>query len=176
MMDYEDIPKLSKYSRILVTGAQRSGTQIAGRIIARVLDYEFHNWKTWSANPAGITSFLTTKRVVWQNPSMVGAVPFLRANGGDLGIVFVWRELADIHASEERIGWTGHAQEVAKMCMVPGFDASGFDIAKRKQEMWSYWANRYPNLYTIPYQCLSADELWAPKTDRVGWLSDQTRG
>jgi len=172
MMTYEDIPLLGRYDRVLVTGPQRSGTQIAGRIIARILGYEFRNWKSWLSSINGLMSFLATEKVVWQNPSMVGITPFLRDNGYRVAVVFVWRNLEDINRSIERIGWSGDKDERSRLSM-PKHQIT--PSAVRKQQMWLEWEPKYESLLTLPYECLAVDPDWVEKPDRTGWKSDQTK-
>jgi len=171
-MTYDEIPLLGKYQRVLVTGPQRSGTQIAGRVIARILGYEFQNWKTWPAGLHGLMDFLAAERVVWQNPSMVGAVPFLRSNSFRVAVVFVWRDLAEINASLKRIGWTAEEEERFFLCMP---DDNYTPSTIRKQHLWQTWEHRDACLFTLPYEVLEPAPEWVERPDRGGWRSDQWR-
>jgi hypothetical protein len=95
---------MTAHSRIVVTGPQRSGTTIAARMIANdtghryvdEVDFGVYDVEAWRRT-------LEDECVVVQCPHMLKTI--LDAPPPDVYVVLMRRDINEIHASEERIGW-----------------------------------------------------------------------
>jgi hypothetical protein len=100
--------KKRKFSRILVTGPNRSGTTISGRILAHELGFTFYPEERITAGDVRqfIYLFCTEENFVLQAPGMCHVAHEL--NHPKSAVIFMLRNPEDIRASEMRIGyhWT----------------------------------------------------------------------
>ena len=156
---------LAGHRRILVTGPQRSGTTIAGRMIAsdtghRYIDeaefgvYDVDAWR----------ELLTLDDVVIQCPHMFK--PALDEARIDVLVVLMRRDLEAIHASESRISWEdtyrGNSAELA----VFGLSAGSSAAIK-----YQYWESRPkpPSYLELPYEVLADHPLFVPAGKRASF-------
>ena len=160
--------KLADYRAIVVTGPQRSGTHIAAKMIALDTLHEYvdetafdvHNEKRF------LEIVRTRKQVVVQAPGMAHMAEKLP---DDVLVVFMWRSLTDIHASEKRIGWTAEHREL------PHYDGYGGPAAERKYKHWEKQKADIMYWMELEYEDLSAHPLWVPKDRRQGFAATQTK-
>lgn len=157
----ELLPELKRQSAIVVTGPQRSGTTIAAHILAQELGYTYVDENDFGIyDPARATQFLRNGRVVLQSPGLMYCAHQLPAC-----IVVMRRPLAEIAASEKRVGWresyggAGYQMETALYNRNYGF--SGQDIAWTKYLCWDMFQKaRCDNWFDLDYQSLRDHPLW----------------
>lgn len=158
---------LGYWPRIVVTGPQRSGTTIAATMIAADLDYRAVDEGEWGTyDELALRRLLCETRIVVQAPHPLRAL--CDHPPPATLIVCMIRPLAEIHASEHRIGWReryGHEE------LLP-FRAVEGDPATIK---YAYWAAHRPACSDeVLYADLAAHRLWVDAQDRTGWHAKQT--
>jgi len=154
---------------ILVTGPQRSGTTIAAKMIAQdtghllVLEERFgtHDKGRWEKIIEG------SHGVVIQCPTMCRwAHQF--GERDDVLVVLMRRDIDDIIASQERIGWRERRE------LVPyGVDEG--PIAAVKYDYWEReQVGQIRHSLELEYEDLSDHPLWVPKARRRRFGPRQT--
>jgi hypothetical protein len=161
---------LSSYDRIVVTGPQRSGTTIAGRMIAadtghRYVDegefgvYDSVRWR----------EILTGHRIVVQCPHMLKVIVDDPPPG--VLVVLMRRDLADIHASERRIRWEedlrGNTRELES------FGLSQGDSARLKYDYWDTHPRPACHL-EVAYDSLRTHPAYVAPEQRASFGRKQT--
>ena len=172
--------KLTKYSRILVTGPQRSGTTIAAKMIAKDTGYKYiDEFDFGTKDEKGFLSTLTNcKNLVIQCPAMSHLVH--KVANDDTLVVMMMRDINDIVASEKRVNWSGGPYaELEKFGMTGkrarSFRQHGGKISELKYKRWNEeQKNKIPNYLELEYESLSKHPLWVPKEKRVNFHPKQT--
>jgi hypothetical protein len=154
---------LAEFDRVLVTGPQRSGTKLTALLVADAIGYRYipHGWM----NPVteGLDVFRNAKEIVLHNPSYVAFAQ--EVSGPSTAIIFVWRELSEIHDSERRHGWTQHEYELELLGCESG------DPATVKQDMWAKDLHRLENTWRVDYRGLESHPRFC--NNRDGWEINQ---
>lgn len=121
---------LRPYSKIIVTGPQRSGTTIAAVMIARDLGYYFYPEEQIRVRELWRVErlFNRTGNFVLQAPAICRWVH--RFSAPDTAIVLMRRKIKDIIASQERIRWTCERWELSRYGVRRGI------IAEVKYRFW----------------------------------------
>lgn len=156
----ELLSSLPQVRKLVVTGPQRSGTTIAGKILAKELDLPyvdekaigFHKWPR----------FLQVETGVIQAPGL-----FHRIQEMACPKVVMIRDLDDIQASEKRIRWRA-AGEWAH------FERQDKPISQVKYEFWDKVKEGLSDWYELEYESLSTHEMWVPKEFRKQFKPKQT--
>lgn len=153
---------LSRYSKILVTGPQRSGTRIATAMIASDLGYTFYQEQA-----VGIANLDRMRQLFREEDRFVLQCPSLcryahEVSSPDTAIVLMRRAVADIIASENRIKWGGHRRiELARYGLGTGI------ISEAKYHFWEeYQRHLIEHAFEIEYESLVAHPMWIPKEER----------
>lgn len=185
MTSRADLRALGGFRVVLVTGPQRSGTQIATQIIAAETGHEAVMEGKFCVHNRELFEALIRERsnVVVQCPGMCHIVHHVATNvelepdwrekegGPDIAVVLMRRQVSDILASQERIGWTAahEAEELAK------YSGYGPPIAVAKYHFWDV-CQRWlvPYSMEVEYESLAGHPLWVPKSRRGGWTAHQT--
>jgi Cupin-like domain len=156
---------LAAHPRILVTGPQRAGTTIASRMIAhdtghRCVDeaefgvYDVRAWRR----------LLELDRVVIQCPHMLKLI--VDEPREDVLVVLMRRALADIHASEQRIGWEenyrGNSAELAPF---------GRTLGSSAEIKYAYWQGNVkpPHFVELSYETLRDHPFYVPAARRASF-------
>lgn len=161
---------LASNPRIVVTGPQRSGTTIAGKMIAHdtghryvdEMDFSVYDVEAWR-------EILERDGIVVQCPHMLKVI--LDDPPPGIFVVLMRRDLDEIHASERRIEWerrfSGNTRELAML----GFSEG--DSARLKYE---YWDSRpKPQKFMeVCYGDLAAHPLYIAKEHRTNFGCKQT--
>lgn len=157
MFDY-----LRPFSKIIVTGAQRSGTTICAQMIAHDLSLPYvdedvvqiANWKAIKALVDGPQEF------VLQCPRLLARVhDYTRP---DVAIIFMLRNIADIIKSENRIGWGPYRREELSLT---GYTHGVVSYIKRR--LWFKKQKRLiHNPFEIVYESLKAHPFWVNTNQR----------
>jgi hypothetical protein len=156
---------LKKFDRIMVTGPQRSGTTICARMIARDTGFKYVDEETIGIRDVGACRklFETQSQFVVQAPSLAYC-----CHSFDGAIVFMFRLIRDIIASQERIGWNREQTELKQYGVKDG------PIAKVKYDYWQLLQrNEIQNAFEVIYSSLAAHPLWIPKENRGEFLPRQ---
>ena len=172
---------LADYGVILVTGPQRAGTRICARMIAFDLPHRFVDeleiytdslYELWQ-----VIHYQRGTPVVVQCPALMyaslytaAAYPYWSTDG--LAVVLVRRPLADIYASEERVGWHwGFVEHVH-------YHREGRPVAQAKYDWWDDQVTRLRyhrlNVFEVEYESLRDHPLWLPKEQRGQFTALQT--
>lgn len=151
---------LRKFKRIIVSGPQRSGTRVCAQMIANDLNYCYMDERVIHINnKEKFGNFVKAERVVIQCPGMARWVHEYSAN--DTAIVFMIRDVKDIIASQERIGWPFEPDELSKYGKDEGI------ISEIKYKFWKkYQKAKIVNAFEIKYEDLKKHPYWIDKKDR----------
>jgi hypothetical protein len=153
--------ELKKYGNIWVVGPQRSGTRIGARMIATDTRFYYVDEQAYSIDSLSkLFAYCraTPQRKVIQGPAITRWIHHLAAPAD--AVVFMMRDLDDIHASERRINWQYDKVEAIKYGLTEG-------SAEEKQRFWqSFQRHQIANAYVVEYESLSGHPLWMPKDQR----------
>ena len=170
---------LKDFRAILVTGPQRSGTTLVARMVSfddghTYIDEDEIGWQGASQNKEGslLNAMREQQNIVIQAPACAHICHTSFAHLNDVAVVFVVRDVQDLIASQERIGWEYEQQEMDKYpsrewCLT---------IAETKYRYWREFQKpiiAYP--FEVKYEDLKEHPLWiesregfAPRQWRVG--------
>jgi hypothetical protein len=163
---------LAKYSRIAVTGPQRSGTTIAAKMIAEDTGYRFMDEKEF-----GTFNSERWRRLLQDEYGIVVQCPHMLKDAVDdpptgVLIVLMRRPLDEIHASDERVQWqaeyNGNTTELRKFGLCEG------DSARVKYDYWDNHDKDFPYL-ELPYERLAGHPLYVAQPLRQFFQMKQTR-
>lgn len=168
------------YEIILVTGPQRSGTRIVSRMAAADTGYTYIDENRFGVRERSIFEHVlkVQTNIVVQCPTMSRWIHEY-TNDRTL-IVFMIRDIDDIVASEQRVGWTNG----------PYFELMNYGYSSRKAVSfrrrgghvapikYAYWLTkqrgRIKHYVELQYESLSSHPLWISKEQRVNFAPDQT--
>jgi hypothetical protein len=160
---------LSKFDKILVTGPHRSGTRICAEMIAHDTGYEYIDEDyLYHDSMLRVCSLMERKhKIVMQAPAVCRYVHLLGKD--DTAIVFMKRNIEDIAASQQRIGWQWEWLELAR------YDRSDGRIAEVKYQFWDqYQKEQIKHAFEIEYESLTTHPLWIANEQRQNFHARQT--
>jgi hypothetical protein len=157
------------FERVIVTGPHRSGTRICAKMIAYDTGFEFVD-----ENDIGLDSSLqlwslfdNNRHFVVQCPALCRYVHLFGID--DTAIVLMRRNVKDIIASQERIGWRWEWLELAR------YDRLDGAIAEVKYEFWGKNQRaQIKHAFEVEYESLSRHPLWVPQPLRRDFGAEQT--
>ncbi len=159
----------NNFSKILVTGPQRSGTRFVAKAIAHDNDILYVSEQQIKIRKGNIVRhFLALKeRLVIQCPGLCYCIhEFSRK---DTLIVMVIRDTEDIIRSQKRIGWgrfeRGELKRYGK--------AKGV-ISEVKYDRWESQRELISNWLEVKYDDLKDHPLFIPKEERKSFAWNQT--
>ena len=169
---------LAKFRTIFVTGPQRSGTTIAGRMIAHDLDREYIDERDYGVHELANLFRLVDETAVIQGPALSAYCHLLPKH---VAVVFMHRDIQDIVTSQDRTvlssgdQWT-HAEEPIELRKY--FRDAG-PIAATKYDVWERFQKPHMDkqgkaYFEVEYATLADHPLWVPKDGRQGWHAKQT--
>ena len=161
---------LKAFTKIIVSGPQRSGTRICAQMIAHDINYDYIDEKDYSGNTLKkFQGFVTSpQKVVLQAPAVSRWVHLYSRT--DVVIIFMQRNIKDIIASQKRIDWKCEPLEFKKYGEKSGV------ISKIKYKYWNEVQKpSIDNWFEIDYESLSVHKLWLPKPKRKNFEWDQTK-
>jgi hypothetical protein len=176
MFDY-----LARFSVILVTGPQRSGTTICARMIEHDLGYKYLDegrWKVWNGMDAFQQSRIHIPCVL-QGPGLLKDVGRF-GQMDDTAVVVMRRELKHILASQERVNWNvWAAKEISHYNITPGSPA---DLEPAQWVAWvkyNWWErigrSQVKHPYEVEYEDLRLHSMWVDKDGRSEFGARQYR-
>jgi len=158
---------LKEYDKILVSGPQRSGTRICAKMIANDLAYEYVDEDDFKISNLGrLKKVMEKSKIVVHCPAVSRWLHELVAN--DVLIIFMRRDIEDIIASQERIGWNDSFQ-------LRFYNTDEGIISKVKYGFWE--AVQKPLIkhwLEVEYKSLTEHPLWIPKDRRKNFKPRQT--
>jgi hypothetical protein len=156
---------LKKYSKILVTGPQRSGTTICAKIIAVDTGHKFMS-QAWLE---GDNPVATLRRICQESNNFVIQCPgesyiIEQFSANDILIVFMMRDIKEIVDSQINHNWDGNAQKLL-------YDAvtDEREIPIIKYERWQKQKEKIKHFLEVEYNKLESHFLFVPKDQRIGW-------
>lgn len=158
------IKELAGYKRIVVTGCQRSGTTIAGKIIANDLGYKYVDEFEIGIND--VVSFCKTlieERVVIQCPALTHIMPKL--DWEETAIVVIDRPIEEIIISEERVDL-----KTGRECEIYGYNDPKF-LCVYKKLFLKKSEIKLP-FFSIDYYSFKDHEMW--RENRKDYTLKQT--
>ena len=161
---------LAKYNRIFVTGPHRAGTRICAKMIVHDTGHAYIDELDIKMDSLHLLShhFHDSSRFVVQCPSLCRNVHMLAASDESCAIM-MRRNIADVVASQNRIGWGGEPIELLR------YDRTDGTIAEVKYEFWERTQKAaIPNPFEIDYESLAGHPLWVPQELRQNFLATQT--
>jgi hypothetical protein len=152
---------LSKFDKIFVTGAQRSGTRICAKMIAHDTQFEFVDETQINMDSFyNFSSFLgSNRKYVIQCPTLCRYIHFFASE--DSAVVLMRRNIDDIINSQKRIKWSKEWLERIR------YDQSQGIISEIKYDFWEkFQKNKIANAFEIEYSSLKTHPLWIDKKER----------
>jgi hypothetical protein len=160
---------LQPFSRIFVTGPQRSGTRICARMIAHDTGYDYIDETDFHFDSLYLLFSLLEKkeRVVVQCPVLCRHAHLF---GDDrTAVILMRRKVREIIRSQKRIQWTWEWLERDRYGRTRG------DIAGIKYEYWEkHQKKKIKHPFEIDYASLARHPLWLPKENRTSFSPTQT--
>lgn len=158
----------SEYERVLVTGPQRSGTRICGKMIACDTGFKYFDEVLFSVNHLHTFKQLLSKHTksVFQCPGLSHIIE--KFSTERTAIIFMIRPIASIILSQQRIKWVSSAE-------VKNYDVSIHPICEAKYIKWySVQRSRCHHYFEIDYISLKDHPLWIPSHKRANFKWNQT--
>lgn len=159
-----------KYSHIVVTGPQRSGTTIASKILAYDLGYKQFREEDIRNHSLRLLYGILRKKIkaVIQAPGLASVCHFLDSPG--LGVVFMRRNPKDILSSQERIMWRFNDVNLNYYFCDKG------EIARVRYKAWENHQKKVMKAKWIElsYSAMEGHPLWVRSEDRKGFGPRQT--
>lgn len=178
------LSQLDGFTKIIVTGPQRSGTTIAGKIIADAMGLpNLDERVVGPGNKAGFLEKIAQEpRFVFQFPNACEWLQDL-ADLEDIGIVFMERANADILASQERIAWRGgtpkgypkYALTDLPEHVTALLDDENHLFENRKIVFETYQRPLLRNCFVLQYDSMKSEAAWVEKADRKNFNPKQTK-
>jgi hypothetical protein len=162
---------LKPFSRIFVTGPQRSGTRICARMIARETGHDYIDETDFHFDSLYLLFSLLEKkeRVVVQCPCLCRHIHLF--SDEHAAVILMRRNLRDILRSQKRIRWTWEWLERDRYGRTEG------DISGIKYEYWEkHQKKKIKHSYEIEYGSLARHPLWLSKEARTSFSATQTDG
>ncbi|HKR50133.1 MAG TPA: hypothetical protein VJT72_11225 [Pseudonocardiaceae bacterium] len=158
------------HSRIIVTGPQRAGTTIAGKMISHDTGHCYVDETEFGIyDIARWREIAKEDHVVIQCPHMLKVI--LDNPPPDIFVVLMRRDLDDIHVSERRIEWEtrfkGNTRELAMFGLTEG------DSAQLKYEYWDS-SPKPAKFVEVAYGSLRDHPLYVAKEYRAKFSPRQT--
>lgn len=152
------------YKRVLVTGPQRSGTTITGKILSKELNFQYVDEREIDIdNFDKLFKLYQRRNFVLQAP---GLCAFAHMMPG--AVVMMKRPVEEILRSQERIHWplASNKKELAKYFKDHGV------IAEIKYQMWDHWQSVKKDAFEIDYHSIKDHPLYVE--DRSDFKPKQT--
>lgn len=164
----------SRYSFVMVAGPQRTGTQLAARIIEHDLGYRFVSYADLHCDLTGLATIRDITALgqpsVWHHPDAIMLTPIL-AKTANVGIVLCTRSPAACIRSRDRVGYDGLARE----CAMLGCVDSDAGVIARQTDMATVWARTLQNVCMLAYRRMATHPLFVVREQRAGWEAHQWR-
>ncbi len=172
----EILVELNKQPAVLVTGPQRSGTRIAAHIIAGELGYRYVDEDAYGIHDAPKAQWMILQdNVVVQGPALCHIAHLFKL----CAVVIVRRDLQEIRASEDRIGWReagdGINPKAERQKYIEWYGMDDDNIARLKYFVWDTYQRQQlvGRAFDLDYDSLKESPLWRNKDQRQNFASHQ---
>lgn len=166
----EILPELKTWPALVVTGPQRSGTTIAARILARETGYRYVDEDEFGIHDGQkAQAIIACGGVVLQAPGLSYIAHELRG----CAVVFVRRNLSEIHASEQRIGWGNGDDWYSRAVEMVKYGTFDPDVAKVKYQAWDAAQKGKCAGFDLEYDGLKEHPLFMEKEKRANFTARQ---
>ena len=157
------------FSKILVTGPQRSGTRIVAKIIAHDNNIRYVDEREIGMKGIEKVERLlkNDERVVIQCPGLCHCIHEFHAVNHL--VVMVIRDIEDIIRSQKRIKWGRFEKRELKY-----YGETKGVISKVKYDRWEGQKSLIPNWLEVKYDDLEDHPLFIPKEERRSFKWNQT--
>ena len=159
---------LKKFKKVLVTGPQRSGTTIAGHILAKELGYKYIDESGVKTRSVSLLfkALSSKENIVVQGPCFSSIAHLI--DTPDTAVVMMMRGVDEIRASEARIDWKWERQELRNYFKEDGV------ISLTKYEAWHKFQKPFMLVpyFELQYCSLSKHVMWVDREDRKGFRRD----
>ena len=165
---------LKPFSKIYVTGPQRSGTRVAAKMIARDLGLRYIDEDVIGFQALAVQNMAEFYRILNEDDGFVMQAPATayacQEAPDDVAVVFIVRDIDDIIASQERIGWT----ELYESIELARYGASEGPIAQVKYDAWQWQKQELAHPFELEYEDLATHPMWVTKEKRGEFSAGQT--
>ena len=166
---------LKKFSKILVTGTQRSGTSICARIISEELGLDYYD-----EDDFGVHSFAKLQQLIESTSQGVYHCPAISSQVhlfNDLLVVFVLRDIRDVILSQKRINWFyENADEELRKYGINPTESNRLNLYNIKLKYWhDVQSKMLKNTLEIDFNDLKNHHLFINKRDRVNFKPRQCK-
>lgn len=167
--------------KVIVTGAQRSGTRFTANVLAKdldvkiidELDYGINNLKKFNKSILNLDGYSV------QAPALSHLIEEFP---DDAIIIFMYRPLNEILASQKRINWQSSTHEPAyinkykKRYPKENINWNG-RLAQVKKEVWEKVQQKKINnrWFNLEYSSLKNHPMWINKKERVNFKANQIK-
>lgn len=161
-MNFKPFKEFSKFKRILVSGPQRSGSEICAKMIANDGGFELIRESMYSFhNEDKFDDLLKQENIVVHCPAMAHIVH--KYGDDETLIIFMKRNIKDILKSQEVINWT----KTQKRWEMKKYGFKRGIISKIKYDYWEkYQKNKIKHFLEIQYESLKVHPFWKNPEDR----------
>lgn len=179
-MEYLDaLPTIKKFSQIIVTGPQRSGTTICAKMLTHDLTSDDNKYVGFDETYISTHSFALASMILKLYPKCVIQAPGLSAQAhlfpDDVLIVYMERPKYEIVKSQRRINWQYEDSEWLMYRYVFGEERTKLCISDYKNYHWHLDQKQaIKNSLEIRYGSLCCHELWVPADKRKDFNYKQT--
>lgn len=177
---------LESFDKILVTGPQRTGTRICAEMIMRDLDRPMQGHNVLYVDEAllnfdslaGLYDVMVDDRLlVIQCPALARYIHHF-GHRDDVAMVWMQRDIEDIVASQQRVGWRGGSAELLRYdrpLLAHAFTPDSAAPAMVKNEFWyQVQRPRIKHPHEVEFESLAGHRLWVPKEKRADFEWFQT--
>ena len=169
-----------RFTKILITGPQRSGTTIAARILAEEFGLEYLD-----EAEIGTVEFELLVKQIEENDNFALQCPAMSSmihripDAHEVLVVFMWRFPSEIIASQKRVNWDDEANEMQRYLIIselePYIDRMAIPpICELIYHCWkSCQRSLLPHAIDLQYDSMSKHPLWVDKPDRKHFTDRQ---
>jgi len=184
-MEYKKLKsKLKNFTKIYITGPQRSGTRIASKIISYDLNLKYMQEERIDVDDKERFNNFKERQnnFVLQCPGMSAFMDEYDFNDQEV-VIFMRREINDIINSQKRINWPSELEIVKYNNKFKKFEDLNTEFTKDtpisnvKYSVWDFYQKtklEEDRFYDLEYSSLSDHELFLPKKKRENFDWDQT--
>ena len=183
--EYQNIINLikeKKYTKIIVSGPQRSGTTYFADELSKELNYNHYDEKLYDVhNSNKFFELLNSNNIVIQSPSMSSFLHLIEST--ESLVIFMYRDDNDIFKSEDRIHWhpTQYKYELSKYKTCFPDLLEKIDSFKRSSPMKKWiWENiQQPKMkvdwVNVDYNITTQTKGYIPKEKRIHFKPKQIK-
>ena len=159
------IEELKQFSKIIVSGPQRSGTNFLTAVLSEELGYRFIDEEEYNFHyeKKFIDILRSNEKIVMQAPAMSHILHKIKE--ASTCILFCLRNPSDIIKSQHNLRWDAECHERVKYTR-PEYEYLPISIAKYLEWFFHQRQNLEIPYIEVYYDCLKKHPLWVDKKDR----------